>query len=81
MTDVHNGFILASCGYYIRSVGRNNGSVSQATTYCVTHLVTDKNDENPREVVISSTETTVLLLYAYIKPISSCPRSEVRSIQ
>jgi hypothetical protein len=30
MTDIQNGFVIASCGY-IRSIGHDNGSVSEAT--------------------------------------------------
>ena len=51
--EIINGFLIAEC-FRIIQIGHDNGSINEAETLCVSIIITDANNENPRMLVLSA---------------------------
>ena len=53
MQEIINATLLAGCAN-IRQLGHDGGSISEVETLCVSTIITDINNENPRTLILAA---------------------------
>jgi len=55
MQQVINGALLADCTF-IRQLGHDGGSISRMSTLCISAIITDEDNDNPKHVCLAASE-------------------------